>query len=252
MKDRMEQNWVPHLLETDEGPAACVIDVAHAEETADGSRTVCTEVRIPFKDAGQHGLGDDAEREAMGTFEDALDEALGGDGAVLVASVRASGVLTLLYYSDEDGAALIERVAPKICRGYQIEVESEEDPRWSRYAVLLPDERAVQMAADAGLIEYLESQGDVISKVRPVDHVVFLPSEEAANEVASAAERSGFTVSDRESPEEADDDTPVYMVQLTKTHAVDLDTVTAIRDELTELVEPLNGEYDGWQTPVVK
>jgi len=252
----MEHSWVTHMLESEEGPASCNVDIAYASEVADASRPMCTYVVVPFKDAGEYGIGDEAEREHMGEFEDAIQEAVSDSGAVMVATIRSGGMLAMMFYGDDAAASIIAEVAPKICIGYTIEVDSQEDPMWSQYADILPDEEAVQLAADAGLIQHLESLGDTIATPRPVDHSVFLPTQEAADEFAATIAGLGFEVTDRGTDEIDDEgdqgDAPAYFVQVTRTHPIDLETISVIREQLTELVEPHGGEYDGWQTPLVK
>lgn len=211
-------------------------------------------IRVPFKDKGEQGLGSEEERDVIGEFEEALEEAGDEHGSIHFASVRSNGSVDIWFYATRDGAAALGEAAREICAGYEIEAGSGDDPEWQQFGLLFPSDEDVASYADSNLIMQLEEAGDKTEKARPVDHTLLVETKEIGDKLAAALVRKGFQVApvERDSEhEEGETDLP-YVVQATKTHAVTLDAVSAVRAELTEMAEDMGGAYDGWATPLVK
>lgn len=247
----MAEQWIGHMVEAEEGVLSCLVDTALGETAPDASRPCCTLVRVAFKDPGEDGMGTDAEREALSDAEEALQAALKPHGVVHVATVRGAGVLDLWFYSSNEAAGKIGPAAARAIRGHTVETGSQDDPEWSQYGAMFPPPEAFGQYLDWMLIDTLESKGDKIDRARPVDHGVYLPTQEAAAAVEGEAAREGFEVTDR-GVSEGEGEAPAYFLQLTRTHAVTMDVVQEMRALLTEMVEAHDGVYDGWATEVVE
>jgi len=257
-------NWTGYMFETDDGPASCLFNLAAAEFAPDADRPFCVMVRVPFKDPGEHGLGDGDERDTLADFEEALDASGELHDSIHFASVRGNGHLDIWYYATRAGADALAEAAPGVCTGYDVEVARGEDPEWQQFGLLFPSDEDVAAYADEQLISQLEAAGDQIDKPRPVDHALLVETTAAGEKLRDALIRKGFTVQPiakaggEEGDDEGDDDaTPAegdlnFLVEATKRHAVTLEVISEIRRELTELVEDMGGAYDGWQTALVK
>ncbi|MDX2132038.1 MAG: DUF695 domain-containing protein [Planctomycetota bacterium] len=245
----MDEQWIGHVVEAEEGVLSCLVNTALGEHAPDASRPCCTLVRVPFAEPGEDGMGSQDERDALHDAEESLGEAIAAYGVLHVATVRGAGVLDLWYYSSTEAATHIGPAAKRAMGERAVEVGSQDDPEWSQYGAMFPPPEAFGQYLDWMLIETLESKGDRLEQERPVDHGVYLPTKEAAAAVERDAARAGFEVTDR-GVEEGDE--AAYFLQLTRTHAVTMDVVQEMRAMLTEMVESHDGVYDGWATAVVE
>jgi regulator of RNase E activity RraB len=255
-------NWTGYMFETDDGPASCLFNLAAAEFAPDPDRKFCVMVRVPFKEPGEHGLGESEERDTLAEFEEALDASGALHDSIHFASVRGNGHLDIWYYATLAGADALAKAAPGACPGYDVEVARGEDPEWQQFGLLFPSDEDVAAYADDQLIAQLEAAGDQIDKPRPVDHALLVETTAAGEKLRDALIRKGFTVqpitkAGGDDDGEDGDEGPVegdlnYLVEATKRHAVTPEVISEIRRELTELVEDMGGAYDGWQTPLVK
>ena len=225
----MEENWVIYMIETEEGPASCLINIGLAEFVPDPSRPVCSLVRIPFKDPGEGGFGTEEERRAISECEDVIAGSL-DESVIHFAAVTGSGAVDLWFYSDDAGAQKLGDAVREACQGYTVETGSQDDAAWERYLLLFPNDEEIARFQDSNLIRVLQENCDRI-------------------EAESRAVAGGFRVTDRTAGRSPN--LPVGL-QLTRSHAVDIETVTVVRERLTALAEELGGEYDGWQTALVK
>lgn len=243
----MSDAWIGHWLETEEGAATCLINVALAENCPDPERPLCVMIRIPFREPGEEGMGDQAERDAFSAFEDEIEARAEELNGVHFASVRGMGVLDVWYYAPVKSGEAIADAAREVCDGYEIEVGGQEDAEWEQFQMLFPPPEAIAEYQDSQLIQTLQEQGDRLDKARPVEHVIVLPDDAAATKAAGLAAKLGFSESNRF---EWDEEEHTVAVELTKSHSVEPETVTEARRALTEIAENLGGEYDGWQTPL--
>jgi regulator of RNase E activity RraB len=237
------------MLETEDGALSCLIDVGYAESCPDGQRPLFTMVRFPFQEPGEHGFGSEEERGAIGDIEDTIAQKGEKHRIIHVASVRGCGNLDALFYSPTAAKTHLQSIIKDACTDLEVEVASLEDPEWEQYQDLFPPDEAIEEYNDRRVIQALTERGDRLERDRPVNHILMLPSNDAADQAARAAAKLGYQESDRhESPQ---DELPITL-QLTKSHNVEIETITQRRGELAELVASLEGTYDGWESPIVK
>src|SRR5262245_56323443 len=100
----MNENWIPYMRASDNGPWSCMIDVQHRRRCAAGDpqRPCLTIVHVAMANPGAEGLGDHGEAASLDeTFEEPAQE-LGQIGGVFVARSRGQGRMSYCVYSPGD------------------------------------------------------------------------------------------------------------------------------------------------------
>ncbi len=242
----MAENWMSHMVEGEDGGVyAILVDVAHAESMPDRRRPLWCMVQVPLKKPGDNGFGSDAERNTIFEMEDRYAELVSKCGGVYVASIRGCGNIGVHVYVPAGAGEKVAAAAKKCFVGYQIECGDEPDPQWEQYKNILPSPEAAAAIADMQLIQVLQENGDQNEKPRPVDHCIFVPRAKV-EEAKARAKAAGFALTGT-----MDDDDPVGLI-LTLAHAVTPDEVATWRARLGDIADSLGGEYDGWETVLVK
>jgi hypothetical protein len=132
--------------------------------------------------------------------------------------------------------------------GYRFDVGTKQDSEWEQYLnVLYPSDEDLQRIANMDLIDVLEGQGDVHTVPREVQHWIYFASEQSRTLFQNAAITAGFkvlseSVSTRDFP---------FGIVLARTQSVEQNSIDATVIELVRLSRCFDGEYDGWETPVV-
>lgn len=100
---------------------------------------------------------------------------------------------------------------------------------------------------DAAVIEQLRQAGSDLSKPHPMEFFSYFPNEDAARSACETMEAQGFSVSVQ--PSVATDE---HLCLVTGEVIPTLEEMHRLRSEFESLASALNGEYDGWGTPVVE
>ena len=104
-----------------------------------------------------------------------------------------------------------------------------------------------QQDPDAQVLAQLRKAGSDLSKPHPIEFFLYVPTQEAAERLASKLRTIKF-----ETKVAASLQADRWLVSATKSMVPDEAELMAIRKVFTALATAEKGEYDGWGTPVVK
>jgi hypothetical protein len=105
-----------------------------------------------------------------------------------------------------------------------------------------------QASQDAQVMEQLKSAGSNLSKPHPIEFYLYVPTQEAANRVATKARALGYEIKKLDRAAMG----PGWLVLAGKTLVPTESALSKSRSELEALAKDEGGEYDGWEAPVVK
>jgi hypothetical protein len=86
-----------------------------------------------------------------------------------------------------------------------------------------------------------------LSQPRKIDFYLYFPTQSAAEQVAPRIRDAGFQVEVRRAAKGDD-----WLCLSTRTMVPDLKALQQVRHDFQALVTPLKGDYDGWDTAVLK
>jgi len=107
---------------------------------------------------------------------------------------------------------------------------------------------AAQPGPDAAVIEQLRTAGSDLSKPHFVEFYLYVPTQAAAERVATRVRDMGCDVSRVDAAALG----PGWLVLATKTLIPSESAMVELRRQFDLIVTAENGEYDGWETQVVK
>jgi regulator of RNase E activity RraB len=124
------------------------------------------------------------------------------------------------------------------------------DSGWEFFkTILFPGEQQLQWMMDRAVVDSLTKHGDPLTERRRVDHWIYFEDAAGRDAFEAAANAAGFaTVEASKTP--ADDGR--LGIQVHREDFVDLDRIHAVVMELVELAKAHRGDYDGWETAVLK
>ena len=126
----------------------------------------------------------------------------------------------------------------------------KEDVKWEYYKnFLYPNEEILNFMADQSVIKNLLKAGDDLTKKRRVDHWLYFDSEADRDKCKEKLLSNKFKIESVNFNKEV---SPSYELQIWRIDFVDLNSFYPLRTELTKIAEEFNGEYDGWETSIVK
>lgn len=248
-----EENWVVFEREVDDAHAIIRVDVGWADEDHDGlALPAVVEFAAPFKGENPSFAGmapPEDELDALAALEDELVAAMDDAGAAFVAAMSAGNTRRWVFYAPDADAAGPALEAIKNPARYNLEARVGDDAPWSMYHdFFLPDDEEMSLIANRGVFDALADSNDIPERERPIEHLVYLPTEQAADQFVAWATQEGFEIIERFESEDAEEDMPSFGVEFSKVRPATMDAVMPDIDAATEKAESLDGFYDGWQT----
>ena len=104
-----------------------------------------------------------------------------------------------------------------------------------------------QSDPDQQVLDQLKAAGSDLSKPHKIEFFLYFPSEEKANNAAAQLRKEGLTVEVRTAAIGAD-----WLCLGTKEMVPKHSELVRLRNVFERIAKNLNGEYDGWGSPVVK
>jgi regulator of RNase E activity RraB len=254
MPARWSPNFDVYRAVVDDRPAVFLVDLAAAEYAPLDTHPIRLQIRVKLSSAREDGLRDAGEADAINALEDALVQRLEARvDAVYVGRFTNAGHTVFVFYFPathaEEVRASLDVMVGALPHGYEPEWLTDEDADWEYYVEFLaPDLFAHHQIENRRLLEELASQGDLLDSIRTVDHLAYFADAETAERATAALTEAGFEVDEASEP---DEDGRVA-VEFHRTEALADGRPDEYCAEVLEIVLPLDGEYDGWGTIVVR
>lgn len=249
MPKKWTENFDFYEARASKGRALVSLDLAASQHAPVESHPVRIQFRVQMLKPREDGLRSAEEADALFALEDKLVAAAQEKlDAIYVARAVAYGYSEFYFYvpaAHHSGApSLLPESAP-----YELEFHVEADPKWSRYEQLFPDKFSYQHMMNRRVLTQLETAGDDLSRSREVDHFAYFSSEETANAAAESLKAAGFRV---DAPGKPDTEGYDWSLGFHRDDALAAGEADEMVDEVLELLEPHDGDYDGWGCGVQK
>ena len=135
-------------------------------------------------------------------------------------------------------------------KSYDPYINIKEDKNWDAYlSFLYPNEETFEYMQNQKVIQHLEDSGDKLEKARKVDHWIYFHTETDRNCFINYITKHNFKI---ELKEKTDDANRPYKLQISRVDKVDLPSISGITIDLRKESKKCNGDYDGWETLVIK
>ena len=208
-------------------------------------------IRVAFKSPSNEGLPQEAEYEALSALEDQIKDAVNQLKGVYVGRVTVAGHRYYHAFVKADQEAVAAVIASVSARSsYELRFSLKEDPDKDGYwEALFPTEAERQVMADMKVIDALRAQGDALEEPRPVEHWIYFKDRSALEAFIAWSKENGFHVKAVNEPHEEFSE---FSVGLSHECVPTLREISSVTLMLSEQAEMMGGEYDGWETPLVK
>lgn len=158
-----------------------------------------------------------------------------------------------LYYIYLSDTTKIRELLIKLYKSdfsnYTYYLNIRNDVEWEGYLKFLyPSDEIQEYMSNDKVIIQLSKAGDKLTTARKVDHWLYFPTEKDRNTFESIAIADGFKI---EGKQKIDTAKP-YLLQISRTDKVDHESINPVTMTLRKKAKKLNGEYDGWETFIVK
>ena len=233
-----------------EDRAIVTLDLAAARHAPVATHPLRLQFRVEMHHPRADGLRGADEAPALFALEDRIVDAVRAtlDG-LYIGRVVAQGFTEFYFYvpaahreQTQNAGDLVGDVAP-----YQLEWLAEDDPDWARYAMLFPNRFALQTILNRRLVDQMEESGDQLEVPREIDHAARFPSRMQAAAASEALAAAGYRVDPPQEPEGAGQP---WLLEFHRQERCDGEEPDRFTFAVLDLIEPHEGDYDGWGSAV--
>lgn len=249
----MSEHWDVYFGYMEDKPASVVLDMDVWQEIDTEAYNNGFALKIKLKTPNPDGFAVDEEAELLNEIEDDFINNNLAKDYLQVGRITSDGERDIIFYSQKNEKKDLIIAAERIYKpaGYDFEVfEIEEDETWEFYFdFLYPNPYQMQHMGNRDLVERLEEEGDPLVTPRKVEHWVYFEDKKDMKRFIKAVKKEGFAIED-ESDEQDEDGK--FVLSISRADSVDYDSINDVTDLLVETAEECEGEYDGWETFVIK
>lgn len=243
----MSNHWNTFMTYIEDKPASIVLDMEPWNDEANGKLTNLYKLNIKLNEPNEYGLTNNKEAEILNAIEGSINESLGRN-YINVGRLTTNGIRNIYFYTDSNDENELEKNATKFLENYRFRIKriEERKPRDFYYEFLYPNEYEQQHMANGQLVNRLIELGDNLKELRKVDHWVYFDSEDSRRKFKEKVKSEGFNIEDQDIQNNR------YSLRISRKDSVQLSSINGVTDYLVSVVIECKGEYDGWETKVMK
>lgn len=248
-----EEDWATYLTSVyDNQLGSILVDLGLSSVAPVDSFSTLLTFTTYFNQPNEDGLTSESEYEVINQIEDDLIELLTSNSNIIYTGrIKFSGKMYSYFYFEThlDFEKYISELKAKYSE-YKFEYSIKDDANWSTYfEVLYPSTFEMQIIQNGKVIANLEVNGDLVEKERPVDHWIYFKNLTDRENFLDKINGLGFEIVEKE---ETNSEELPFSLQLSRVDKVDYESVNEYVLFLWQKAQEFNGEYDGWETLVVK
>lgn len=248
----MQEYWELYMKQIDGNIASVLVNAGISAELPSEDKYFMGFIKIAMKNPNDKGLISQEEEASLSFIEDKIEmESLRYRIGNYVGKIVSNGEMTFIYYlkHDFEWSDMVQSAMKEFLE-YNYEYGSKMDPEWEIYNKLLfPTSIEWQIIQNHKVCDNLKAKGDSLHLARAIEHKVYFETAKQRDSFVERIESESFKVKEFIEPNENTPMLGLCFYRQDKPFYYDIDTLTL---HLIDLANQCEGQYDGWETSVVK
>lgn len=246
----MTEDWDFYFCNVDDKLASMFVDLGALDMLPIKTHSLMAYVSVKMNVPRDDGLSSNDEYDQLVAIEDALEKLCVDGKVVYVGRCTSDGLRDFYFYI---GSEVVWHDRVEACMrsfpSYQYRIGSRADPDWYTYrSYLYPSDTNLQSIQNRRVCDTLERNGDDLSVARDIDHWAEFPDPAARDLFIAEARKLGFTVRALTTSEEDGK----FSAQVCRRDIPSRNGIDEVTLPLHRLALEYGGEYDGWETVVLR
>jgi len=248
----MQEYWELYMKTIDGNIASVLVNAGISVELPSDDKYFMGFIKVKMNSSSDKGLIAQDEEAQLSFIEDKIEmESLRYRIGTYVGKIVSNGEMTFIYYLKHDFEwSDMVQAAMKEFSDYSYDYGSKMDSEWEIYHKLLfPTPIEWQIIQNHKVCDNLKAQGDSLHLPRAIEHKAYFETLDQRDSFGKRIESELFKVKEFI---DANENTPMVGISFyrqDKPFYYDIDALTL---HLIELSHQCGGQYDGWETSVVK
>jgi uncharacterized protein (TIGR01619 family) len=244
-------DWDFYMCRLDDKPAFIFLPLDLVKDPPLAKYPHLCIVRLHFLHPREDGLSSNEEFDTLVAVEDSVQETLtAGQAAIYAGRLTTDGYRAFVFYTSAPEGCQ-EQVA-EVMRGfaaYEYTTSTRTDENWNLYREFLyPAPKQFESIQNRRVLASLEKNDDPLTQAREIDHWAHFPTAEARDRYVQKALELGYTPR----PAEAARDQGGFPGRVFRVDVPSYANIDNVTWPLHEAATEAGGEYDGWESPVVR
>ncbi len=245
-----EETWNNYLAQFEKGAGSVVLNMDIVKRAPIKSLPFIIITGVKFDLCDKNGFPQKEGFEKLYQISDSIYKAIENFTETEFVGTFTYQCERLDYIYVKDTIGLRNKVSAtykRIFPDYENYINIRSDKEWSAYLEFLyPNEETLEFMSNQSVIDKLIAEGDNLTQARKVDHWIYFLNKKDLNDFTEYAKSQSFKIegSDKEGQE--------YQLHISRTDKVDIDSISKITTQLKKESKKFNGEYDGWETVIIK
>ena len=248
----MQEYWEEYMKPIEGDPALVSFNAQVADYVPDMSYPYVGFAKVKLNKPTPEGLVSKEEEDDVAFIEDRLEmESLRYRAGKYIGRIITKGEINFIYYLKLDFEWNdTVNAANGYFENYTFESGSRTDMEWEVYQKLLfPTSKEWQIIQNHRSCEQLQEAGDNLQVERAIEHKMYFNSADERSSFVAYILEEGFSVLKEVELKDAPSRFGLKFYRLDKPYYYDIDALTL---SLIENGAHFNGQYDGWETSLVK
>jgi regulator of RNase E activity RraB len=252
MSTDWNEDWDSYLsaLE-DHTPISYTLDLGIASVAPLASHPLRLLARVALQKPDSSGLLVPDEMRAFHQFQEAFFRSARDIGGIAAGRCVERGHAILAVYLPEKSTINTNLLSQELANttAYTPKISLKKESDWTFYLdFLYPDEYMLQSIRNRRVLDLLEDRGDLPDENRQIVHWASFPTREKLEAAAEKLRKCGYSF---ELPNIENDPIEDWMFAFSKIQSLDQEVIDTACWEILDVVTPLDGQYDGWETEFI-
>lgn len=248
-----EDNWDVYMAQYEKGAGSTLVNLTLKENAPIKQFPFLLQVGVELIACTKEGLPSKEEFDLLYEVSDrmkAITDSLSANKAAGTFSYQCKRT-DYFYIADTANLRKVMEAAFKSkFPDYVYFIKIQPDPKWEAYLdFLYPNDETYEYMLNEKVILGLQKAGDGLSKPRQVDHWLYFKTDADREKFIQFAAKENYKI---EKKDFIKDSKLQYQLQISRTDPVDVYSISKITIGLRKKAKEMNGDYDGWETFVVK
>ncbi len=248
-----EGNWDTYLAQYEKGAGSTTLSMDLVKTAPVKELCFVVITGVTYKRCKADGFPAKEEFENLYKISDDANNAISSVTKSELAGTFTSQCERLDYIYVGDTTAIrskLVKLYKEKYSSYKYYLNIRPDKNWAAYLTFLyPNEETQEYMSNQRVVMRLVSAGDKLTKPRPIDHWLYFKNKSGRDSFIKYAEGMGFKVAGTDFIKDSE---LGYQLHLFKSSSIDLGALSSLTMLLRKKAKELNGEYDGWESIVVK
>jgi hypothetical protein len=248
-----KENWDVYLAQYEKGPGSVTLNMELINRAPLLELPFILITGVKAKQCDPNGFPIQAEFSTLYKISDSIIAVVNRFTKTEVVGSFSYQCERLEYIYVKDTVYLrskLETAYKKLFPDYTHYIKLRTDKEWAAYKEFLyPNEETMEYMANQKVISQLVAGGDPLIKPRQVDHWIYFQTKQDRDRFIKYAKKNTFKI---ENENYLKGVKLPYQLRISRTDNVDLVSITKVTLQLKKEATKLMGDYDGWETFIVK